>query len=147
MDDDDDLFGLDLPPPPKVAPPRQEPAKKPPKTRHTGERPTEVPILVQDDMVWLGKFQNGKRDLRYWMFETFGEGTDIQRQAEEALGEIIRDWAGCLFATVTTFVEQANRNLWPNLARQAVFWNEMLHQIGYTVPKTARYDPGPRETP
>lgn len=142
MDEDDDLFGLDLPPPPKIEtkpPPREtKREKRDTKTvsRETS-RPTEVPILVEEDLVWEGQFQNGRRDLRYWMIATFGEDTAIRAEAEEALGEVIRVRGHCLFPGVARFVEQANRNRWPSLARQAVFWNEMLSDLGYEVPKAS----------
>lgn len=155
MDDDEDYFGLNLPAPdiPKASHPEPPASQKPTRSsRKTpkasqAERPTDVPILVRADLVWLGKFQNGCRDLRYWLIETFGEDTEIRHEAEAALGEIVTDWAGCLFPGAEGFCEQANRNMWPSLSRQAAFWNEMLHQIGYTVPQAVRYDPGPREVP
>lgn len=137
---DEDWFGVDEPPPEPTPPPRQEPVKKPPKTRQPsdGSRPENVPILVEEDLVWEGQYQNGRRDLRHWMIATFGEDTAIRAEAEEAFGEAVRIIAHGLYPGSQAFVEQANRNRWPSLAQQAVCWNEMLSDLGYDIPKASR---------
>lgn len=108
--------------------------------------PTNVPILIAEDMTWSWTTSDGRRDLSEWLEVTFdtspGAYTPRLDEARKILLGVITERYGEAFEVVSLFVERAQKQRHPSLAWQAACWNEMLSRLGYMVPDKARRDPG-----
>jgi hypothetical protein len=133
--DDDDVFDELI----------DKPVESKPKVRKDGW-PEDVPVLVADDICWQWSTRNGRHDLQVWMELTFNPSfpsDDVwYADAYRVLCEVITERFKKTVTSLWLFTEFTHKHRLPSLAWQAACWNEMLHRLGYGVPKASRKDPG-----
>lgn len=108
--------------------------------------PSKVPILVVDDIAWNYSAQDGSNDLQVWLELTFDPKQKFKppkayRKAHRTLCAVISERFKA-YTRINAFLEFVWRKRYPSKEWQAACWNEMLHRLEYTVPKSARADPG-----
>ncbi len=109
--------------------------------------PDSVPVLVAEDVSWQWASRDGSRDLMAWLDVTFDRGhktlfTPELDEARAALTAVLSERLGKPVSSLWYFCEFASAHKRPAREWQAACWNEMLHRLGYAVPRGARADPG-----
>ena len=111
--------------------------------------PTEVPILVANDMAYAGDAgDGGRRAIDWWLYWTFTSGVRAYKrkypdeQANQVLREVLSERYGKKVKCLWTFMEYQEKHKDVSLAWLAACWNEMLRRLGYGIPQRRCQDPG-----
>lgn len=123
-----------------------KPVESKPKARKDGW-PEDVPVLAADDINWQWSSRHGTHDLAVWLEMTFNplyplQDTKQYAEAYRVLCGVITERFKRPVTSLWLFMEFTNKHRLPCKAWQAACWNEMLHRLGYGVPKASRKDPG-----
>jgi hypothetical protein len=106
--------------------------------------PVEVPVLVEDDLIWNFSSQDGRHDIAEWLERTFDPVTMPKQhnRAAKELCSVISERFKKKVTSLWLFLEFTKKNKLPSLAWQAACFNETLARLGYDIPKRACRDPG-----
>lgn len=109
--------------------------------------PEDVPVLTADDVCWQWSSRTGSHDLAVWLELTFNpeyplKDTKQYAEAYRVLCGVITERFKKTVTNMWLFTEFTFKHKLPCKAWQAACWNEMLHRLGYGVPKASRKDPG-----